>query len=207
VTTTTPLDCGSPPTDEQLLARHAQGQRQALDELFRRHWPAAYRVAYQYLGQDADALDAVQQGFVKAFRHLGGFRHQSSFRTWLMRIIANTATDLRRERQRRRMVALDQTWLRQHESLQPALSQDPALPLEAADLRRHLDEAVAALPEAHRRPFVLRVKRGLTYARIAKVMGIPIGTVMSRLHHARRKLQSLLAHWPEAQGGGAGAAG
>jgi RNA polymerase sigma-70 factor (ECF subfamily) len=185
--------CNAPPTDDQLLACYEQGERTALNELFRRHGPSAYRVAYRHLGQDADALDAVQQGFVKAFRHLGGFRHRSSFKTWLMRIVVNAATDLRRQRSRRRTIGLDAAWLREHETLQPAQAQDPALPLEAADLEQHLDEALAALPEAHRRPFVLRVKRGLTYARIAEILGIPIGTVMSRLHHARRKLQRHLA--------------
>jgi RNA polymerase sigma-70 factor (ECF subfamily) len=192
-------DC-SASSDDQLLACHARGERSALDELFRRHRWSAYRVALRHLGQDADALDAVQQGFVKAFRHLGGFQHRSSFRTWLLRIIANTALDLRRQRQRRRMASLDASWLRDHEHLHPVLSGNPARNLETAELKRGLEDAIAALPEPHRQTFVLHVQRGLTYAEVAKILHIPIGTVMSRIHHARRKVQSYLAALEEPAG-------
>src|SRR6476646_8637396 len=72
-------------TDEQLLARFARGDRQALETLFERYRQPAYRVAYRLLGNEADALDAVQEGFVKALTHIGGFQGRSSFKTWLLR--------------------------------------------------------------------------------------------------------------------------
>ncbi len=119
----------SVPTDESLLDRHAYGERGALDELFQRHLSAAYRVAYRRLRQETDALDAVQEGFVKAFRALDGFRRQSSFKTWLLCIVRNAALDLLRQRDRRQAVEQgDITQLYDHQ--EPALWVHPARSLE-----------------------------------------------------------------------------
>src|SRR5919199_3714321 len=93
--------------DDALLARFAAGDRAALEELFRRYRGPAYRVAHRLLGHEADALDAVQEGFVKALTHLRGFRGRSSFKTWLLRVVANAALDLGRQRGRRRALSLD----------------------------------------------------------------------------------------------------
>ena len=87
--------------DDALLARFAGGDRPALDELFRRYRGAAYRVAYRLLGNEEDALDAVQDGFVKALTHLDRFRGQCSFKTWLLRMVSNAALDVGRQRRRR----------------------------------------------------------------------------------------------------------
>src|SRR5262245_39618641 len=86
-----PASVPVPLTDEQLLTRHAAGDRHALDELFRRHRQPAYRVAFRLLGQEADALDAVQDAFVKVMLHLDGFERRSSFKTWLLRVVTNSA--------------------------------------------------------------------------------------------------------------------
>src|SRR5260370_35846039 len=94
-------------SDEQLLQRFAAGQRDALDDLFRRYRQPAYRVAHRLLGNEADALDAVQEGFVKALTHLQGFQGRSSFKTWLLRVVSNAALDLGRQRGRRETRSLD----------------------------------------------------------------------------------------------------
>ena len=88
------------PVDAVLLDRFARGDRSALDELFRRYRAVAYRVAYRLLGREADALDAVQDGFIKALTHLTRFRGRSSFKTWLLRIVSNAALDVGRQRHR-----------------------------------------------------------------------------------------------------------
>src|SRR6516165_9885068 len=93
--------------DEQLLVRYQAGERAALEELFRRYREPAYRVAYRLLGNEADALDAVQEGFVKALTHLNGFERRSSFKTWLLRIVSNASLDLGRQRGRRETLSLD----------------------------------------------------------------------------------------------------
>src|SRR5436305_15308949 len=95
------------PSDQELLSRFASGERAALDELFRRYRLPAYRVAYRLLGNEADALDAVQEGFVKALTHLSRFQGRSSFKTWLLRVVSNAALDLGRQRGRREALSLD----------------------------------------------------------------------------------------------------
>src|SRR5947209_1501256 len=99
--------CPAVPSDELLLGRFTAGDRLALDELFRRYRQPAYRVAHRLLGNEADALDAVQEGFVKALTHLHGFQGRSSFKTWLLRVVSNAALDLGRQRGRRETLRLD----------------------------------------------------------------------------------------------------
>src|SRR6516225_7480984 len=94
-------------SDHQLLARFAKGKRDALEELFRRYRLPAYRVAYRLLGREADALDAVQESFIKALTHLHNFQGRSSFKTWLLRVVSNASLDLGRQRGRREAVCLD----------------------------------------------------------------------------------------------------
>jgi RNA polymerase sigma-70 factor (ECF subfamily) len=183
------------PSDEQLLARLAGGDREALEELFQRYRLVAYRVAHRFLGHEADALDAVQDGFVKALTHLPSFQGRSSFKTWLLRVVSNAALDLGRQRGRRETLSLDLQAPGEQEKLQPACGPDPALGLERADLRRLLDRALAALPEAQRQTFVLHADAELSYREVAEVLGISIGTVMSRLYYARQKLRAFLAPW------------
>src|SRR5919199_1364927 len=147
--------CPPVPSDEQLLACFAAGRREALEEVFRRYRGPAYRVAYRLLGNEADALDAVQEGFVKALTHLDSFRGHSSFKTWLLRVVSNAALDLGRQRGRRETLMPHESGPDGDGLNGPVVSHDPAHRLERADLRRVLEEALAALPEAQRRTFVL----------------------------------------------------
>src|SRR5262249_40218279 len=110
------------PSDEQLLVRLA-GEREALEDLFQRCRVAAYRVAYRLLGHEADALDAVQEGFVKALTHLPSFEGRSSFKTWLLRVVSNAALDLGRQRGRREALSLEALQRRQREGEEPARDQ------------------------------------------------------------------------------------
>lgn len=186
---TAPLAMSS---DELLLAAWAKGDRDALDELFKRYRSVAYRVAYRLLGNEADALDAVQEGFVKALTHLSGFQGRSSFKTWLLRVVSNASLDLGRQRGRREAVSLDAFGQKERETVEPPVLPDPAARLERADLRQQLQQALAKLPEAQRRTFVLHAEADLSYREVADVLGISIGTVMSRLYYARQKLRSFL---------------
>jgi RNA polymerase sigma-70 factor (ECF subfamily) len=179
----------APPTDEILLQRFADGDRSALDELFRRYRNVAYRVAYRLLGHEADALDAVQNGFINALKHLRRFRRQSSFKTWLLRVI-----DIGRQRKRDERfpsASISPTL----DEFCPATASPVAAGLERDDLRRAVDAALARLPAAQRQTFVLHVEGGLTYREVAEALGISIGTVMSRLFYARQKLKELLANY------------
>jgi RNA polymerase sigma-70 factor (ECF subfamily) len=180
-------------SDEQLISRFGRGDRTALEELFRRYREPAYRVAYRLLGNEADALDAVQEGFVKALTHLNGFERRSSFKTWLLRIVSNASLDLGRQRGRRETLSLDSLGWPEQEAGLTLFESDPIQAVEQADLRQALNLALAELPEAQRRTFVLHVDGGLSYREIAEAMKISIGTVMSRLFYARQKLKGMLA--------------
>jgi RNA polymerase sigma-70 factor (ECF subfamily) len=179
-------------SDEQLLTRSQAGHRQALEELFVRYRQAAYRVAYRLLGNEADALDAVQEGFVKALTHLHGFQWRSSFKTWLLRVVANAALDLGRQRGRREAVPLDA--IQNGEAVPTGLrvAGEASRGLERADLRQLLGEALGTLSEVQRQTFVLFADAGLSYREIAEVTDTSLGTVMSRLYYARQKLRAYL---------------
>lgn len=176
-------------TDEHLLDRFTAGDRAALDELFRRYRLAAYRVAYRLLGNEADALDAVQEGFVKALTHLHGFQGRSSFKTWLLRVVSNASLDLGRQRGRREAISLDSAPADEASSPRLLSADESGRRLERADLRALLDQALGTLSDVQRQTFVLHADAGLSYREVADTLGISIGTVMSRLFYARQKLR------------------
>ena len=184
-------------TDEQLIEEALRGEKRAFRELFERHRGGAYRVAYRLLGNHEDALDTVQEGFIKAFRALEHFEQRSSFKTWFMRIITNACLDLRRSHASdpegigQDVVAIAETV---SEDNRPRTRQ--ASPTERTDyeeLRTALDGALAQLSEDHRTVFVLHTEQDMTYREIAELLDINVGTVMSRLFHARKNLQKILA--------------
>jgi RNA polymerase sigma-70 factor (ECF subfamily) len=175
--------------DETLIDRTREGDRCAREELFRRHWVVAYRVANRLLGHEQDALDAVQEAFLKAITHLDDFDGRSGFRTWLLRIVTNAALDAGRRRGRRATLRLGDGDTR---GAEPASEADPAGGLHRQDLRRILDAALGRLSPPLRTAFVLFAEAGLSYKEIAAVEEIPLGTVMSRISAARQKLQSML---------------
>lgn len=178
-----------PDTDDDLLAKHQAGDTSALNLLFLKYREPAYRVAYRLLNHPEDALDAVQDGFVKAMVHLGRFEHRSSFKTWLMRVVSNAALDFGRARRRRDQLKLAAS--SQTPSEPPG--HEPQVLLEGTELRTRLDDALSQLPEQQRRTFVLHVDAGMSYREVAETLEISLGTVMSRLFYARQKLKTLLA--------------
>jgi RNA polymerase sigma-70 factor (ECF subfamily) len=181
------------PSDEELLRRYTSGERPALEELFRRYRQPAYRVAYRLLGNEADALDAVQEGFVKALTHLESFQGRSSFKTWLLRVVSNAALDLGRQRGRRETMSLDAAEASDLTRGQLTTDDGSAQGLEQADLRGLIDQALSTLSEAQRQTFVLFADAEMSYREVAEVLGISIGTVMSRLFYARQKLRAYLS--------------
>lgn len=176
--------------DELLVGRARSGDQAACAELFRRHRDDAYRLAYRQLGNEHDALDVVQESMIKAFGALADFDGRSGFRTWLMRIVVNTALDWGRRRSRRGSVQLGDGTGGPADIPEPADDDDPAQRLHREDLRRALDRALDRLTPALRSTFVLFAESGLSYKEIAEALGIPVGTVMSRIHSAREKLQA-----------------
>lgn len=181
-----------PPSDTALLERIAAGDRSAMDDLFIRYRAVAFRVAYRLLGREADALDAVQDAFVKLLANLDRFRGHSSFKTWLLRIVSNASLDVGRQRKRDARVPQEPRDA-QPDRFGPDDAPPPDAGLTRADLRAKIDAALARLPDPQRQTFVLHVEGGLSYREVADTLEISIGTVMSRLFYARQKLKTLLA--------------
>ena len=181
-------------TDEQLVSLARGGDRSATEELFRRHWGVAHRVAFRLLGHDQDAQDATQECMIKALAHLGDFDGRSGFRTWLLRIVTNAAFDSGRKRKRRPTLGLGSPDIDGNaDGFEPAITTDPTVELRRQDLRKTLDAALSRISPKQRQTFILFAEAGLTYEEIAAIQDVPIGTIMSRIYYARTKLQSYLA--------------
>ncbi|HUX02097.1 MAG: sigma-70 family RNA polymerase sigma factor [Phycisphaerae bacterium] len=178
--------------DADLVRRLQKGDSRALEELFRRHRDAAYAIAYRLLGNADDALDVVQESFIHVLRGIAGFRGQSSFRTWLYRIVTHAALDYRRYRALRSSASLES-----ESSPEPAAVGDrrrsPPDETAAADLRDAIDKALMNVSEKNRVALVLYAMEGMSYKEIGEVLGISVGTVMSRIFNARQRLRELLA--------------
>jgi RNA polymerase sigma-70 factor (ECF subfamily) len=182
--------------DEILVPRARAGDRTACEELFQRHRGDSYQVAYRLLGHEQDALDVVQESMLKAFLALGDFDGRSGFRTWLLRIVTNTALDWGRRRKRRPSARGGDS---DEPRLEPTATDDPARRLHQQDLRQALDQALNGLTPTIRTTFVLFAELKLSYKEIAATQEVPIGTVMSRIHAAREKLQATL-DWDKLNG-------
>jgi RNA polymerase sigma-70 factor, ECF subfamily len=183
--------------DETLVRLARDGDDSAREELFRRYRSDAFRYAYRQLGHEQDALDVVQESMLKAFAGLGDFDGRSGFRTWLLRIVINTAFDWGRRRKRRPAGRGGEDG--QMTRFEVATHEDPARRLHQEDLRAALDRALDRLSHTIRSTFVLFAELDLSYREIAETQDVPIGTVMSRIHAAREKLQAEL-DWNELAG-------
>ncbi len=175
--------------DARLVASARAGDFAAFEGLVRRYRNDVYGLAYHFLRNREEAWDVSQEVFIKAHRSLARFRGESSFKTWLMRITANQCKDFLKKR-RLDAVPFDDT-IESHDAPSGILGPDTTV--EASELGEAITKALEALPIKHRTAFVLREFEGLTYEEMAVVMNCNLGTVMSRLHHARKKLQASLA--------------
>lgn len=178
---------------DQWLVRRAQaGDEAAFAELFQRHRARVFAVALAYLRNPSDAEDVVQETFLRVHRALSGFQGASTFLTWINRIAANLAIDeLRRPRRELQEKRLDAE--AQGAALERAEApSNPLLDLGSAALRTDLHHCIERLPAVHRDVIVRRELHGQSYAEMSAHIGVSIGTVMSRLFHARQKLQRLL---------------
>jgi RNA polymerase sigma-70 factor, ECF subfamily len=169
--------------DETLVAEAARGNREAFDELVRRYQSRMFQLVRILTSGDADAEDLVQDTFVRAYRAVGQFRGDSTFRTWLHRIAVNV---VRSHAARRNHLAVDGD--------DTSIGSVPAHgDLESAVVRRRtIDQALARLPPDLRLLITLRDVQGLEYREIALITGLPIGTVESRIFRGRRRLRPML---------------
>jgi len=164
--------------------------------LFERYHRRAYSLAFGVLRHSDDALDVVQDAFIKAHKYLDKFEGNSSFYTWLYRIVMNLAIDHLRKHRRVKPVELDETRVDEQATddafLPKMLGGNPARALADKEIRKRIDLALDELSENHRTVIVMRELEGLSYEEMAQAMGCSKGTIMSRLFHARRNMQKRL---------------
>jgi len=185
------------PDIQALLTAARQGDRQAFGGLVKACYAGVVRVVYRMYGDELLAEDAAQDAFTRAWQRLGSFNPRQSFRPWLYRIALNAAVDrLRSERRHLRRAALELDAL-EGDRLPPELlsagqPEDPQRTVESREAAGQVRRAVLDLPEAMRAVLVLREYGGMSYAEIAAALGVPQGTVMSRLNAARARLRAAL---------------
>jgi RNA polymerase sigma factor (sigma-70 family) len=176
---------GRPLDDEELIARAQRGDTHAYTELVHRYQAIAFRTAYLIARDAADAEDAAQDGFVKAWRALARFRRGAPFQPWLLRIVGNEARNRRRSAGRRSELALRLAG----EGSSGGAAPSPEATVLAAEQREELLAAVNVLPEDQRVVVSLRYFAGLSEEEVADALDLPRGTVKSRTARALEKLR------------------
>lgn len=176
--------------DRELVSAAQQGGADAFNELVRRHQDRVYTAVTRFCGNAEDAADIVQRAFVNAWRKIADFQNDSAFFTWLYRIAFNQAISFKREG--RRPMASIEGGREDGPSLEPAAEQDPAGRLESEETQKKVQQALDGLEAGDRQIILLKDLQGHSYDEIAAVLGIPKGTVRSRLHRARLELKERL---------------
>jgi RNA polymerase sigma-70 factor, ECF subfamily len=182
-------------SDDTLVHAAQKGDMVAFEELVARHRDKIFARALSLVRNEEDAIDLSQEAWIKSWQRLKQFQGESSFATWMTRIVINLCLDQLRKQKRHRAESIEQLdeELGGVERQMPVVTINPSAGLERDELRQKIDKALGQLSVEHRTVLILHGFEDLEYKQIAKVMGCSIGTVMSRLFYARRKMAILLA--------------
>jgi RNA polymerase sigma-70 factor, ECF subfamily len=182
--------------DHELIVRAQRGDGGAFRELVERHRRRAFAIAIGLVRDEEDASEIVQEAFFRVYRGLPAFNGAASFFTWLYRIVKNLSIDLMRRPAWQRELALEEVDGGFDACLDEA---DPGDMLRRREIAERIEAALEALPPYHRGVILMREVEGMSYEEMAEAMGVSKGTIMSRLFHARKKLQrALVACYSEA---------
>ncbi|HEX3856758.1 MAG TPA: sigma-70 family RNA polymerase sigma factor [Verrucomicrobiae bacterium] len=181
--------------DESLVKAARKGELAAFEELVFRHRDPIYARAFSMTRNEQDAVDLSQEAWVKGWQRLEQFHGESSFTTWMTRICINLCLDHLRKQKRHRADSIEEMDEDGGgvERQMPVVTVNPTAGLERAELRKKIDGALDQLSAEHRTVLVLHEFEDMEYKEIAQTVGCSIGTVMSRLFYARRKMAALLA--------------
>ncbi len=183
--------------DRELVSLARSGDLAAFEELVARHRDKIFARALSLTRNEDEALELSQTAWVKGWQRLQQFQGEAGFATWMTRIVINLSLDHLRRQKRQRTDSLE-ALTEAHEGREPDLpviTENPTAGLERRELRRVIDAALDQLSVDHRTVLILHEFEEMDYKDIAKTMGCSLGTVMSRLFYARRKMASLLAAW------------
>ena len=190
-----PIDAGEP-DDVELVKRCQAGDSSAFNDLITRYRSKVFTMIYGMVQNEQDAWDLAQEGFLKAWKSIHRFKGESSFYTWLYRIMTNVTIDSLRRKGVRGEAEFDDRIapvnVEPGSRTTPSSSPLPNKKLEFQEIRGRIDEAIAKLSPEHRAVIVMKEIEDLQYSEIAEILSCSLGTVMSRLFYARKKLQSLL---------------
>ena len=178
--------------DRRLIAECLNGRRDSFGELVSRYQARLYNAAVRLVDNLEDAADVVQDAFLNAYQSLRSFKGDSEFYTWLYRIAFNTAISLKRKQ--RTALSLDSP-LAHHQGIEPDDHSEAARPgsaMERGEDEALVHTALAQLSDEHRDVLVMKEIDGMKYEEIAEILGVPIGTIRSRLHRARLELRDVL---------------
>jgi RNA polymerase sigma-70 factor (ECF subfamily) len=189
-------------TDRNLVVLSQNGDHAAFQQLVERYQRKVYSVAYGMVRNPDDAMDMTQEAFIKAYKNLESFQGSASFYTWIYRITVNLCIDHIRRHRRVQTVDYDDKFRHDEDDvldgadlLPSSMGGNPAKELGRKELAEQLQRALDSLSPNHRTAILLREVQGLSYEEMAEAMNINKGTVMSRLHHARKNMQAALASY------------
>lgn len=182
--------------DRNLVKLVQNGDQAAFRTLFDKYNRRAFAVALGVVKNPQDANDVVQDAFIKVHKHIGNFQGSSSFYTWLYRIVMNLSID--HVRKAKKITEFDDGIRKKDAAGDGALlprimDESPGKTVARRELTKHIQAALDELPEYHRAVILLREMEGLSYEEMADVLEVPKGTIMSRLFHARKKMQEMLS--------------
>jgi RNA polymerase sigma-70 factor (ECF subfamily) len=179
--------------DRELILRAQRGDEPAFAELVERHQRRAFSIALGLVRDEQDASEIVQEAFLRVYRGLDAFNGAASFFTWLYRIVKNLSIDLMRRPSWQREVADDLAGEQADALFLAHLAHTPEDSLRRRELAATVGKAIESLPSYHRAVILMREVEGMSYEEMAVAAGVSKGTIMSRLFHARKKLQRALA--------------
>ena len=183
--------------ETEIISKCQQGDQEALKEIFDKYHEKVYRIAYGVVRQREEALDVVQEVFIKLFRSIKNFKGRSHFYTYLYRMVMNAAIDHKRKVGRQFMSSLDEEG-----SFEPSeeAEKGPERVLLQKELEERVKLAMDKLPDEQKAALIYRDVEGLSYQEMAEAMGCSVGTVMSRLHYGRKRMQESLKDYVKVHG-------
>lgn len=188
--------------DADLVTAAQAGDMRSFEELVARHRDKIFARAYSMTRNEEEAVDLSQEAWVRAWKKLRQFHGDSSFSTWMTRITINLCLDYLRKKKRRIFESIEKMNEESGgvERLMPLVDENPTAGLEKNELRRKIDQALEQLSETHRSVIVMHEFEEMEYREIAQKMDCSIGTIMSRLFYARKKLATLLTKYKQEEG-------
>ncbi len=183
--------------ETEMISRCQRGDQEALKAIFDKYHKKVYSIAYGVVRQREEALDVVQEVFIKLFRSIKNFKGRSHFYTYLYRMVMNTAIDHKRKAGKQFMSSLDEEG-----SFEPSdkAEKGPERILLQKELEERVKLAMDELPAEQKAALIFRDVEGLSYQEMAEAMGCSIGTVMSRLHYGRKRMQESLEDYVKLPG-------